>query len=322
MLPRSARTIGPSWRGHLALIKDLGLILSKNHKLKELTVDFVDKTLDIHVGACWNNTNRCDFREQLREAFHEMGKVHSVKKVTILGLPKALAQELKNRIQSPPTSFLDLPAELRNVIYEQCGDWSEISNQIQSTLANWTRKGFSPPYPGKLKTPTILLLNKQITHEAKSILRAKPLRLTYESATGMNNSRETISTLRFIGVDTIPHVQHLDISVEVWEWMYSFSRFWPALASTHNLKTLTISFKDILRKNFLQSGKKYPDQTLHQCLSGLQLFRGIGCVTFKGDLPDAYTDPLKTIMESPKGTEKESLPALKAITRNGYEVDI
>ncbi|KAF2428339.1 hypothetical protein EJ08DRAFT_735719 [Tothia fuscella] len=99
--------------------------------------------------------------------------------------------------------FMLLPTELRDVIYHSALDYNDINkltsaipkNQGKTTTANpinkWKKQHHSPlpqyllnkssvsstitPFRRSLTTPTVLLLNKQITSEALSILHKKPL---------------------------------------------------------------------------------------------------------------------------------------------------
>ena len=100
-------------------------------------------------------------------------------------------------------SFLELPCELRDMIYAYAADWSDITVHIwklQSHLYRWSTSQPSDPksclpqdsqldlpipddvwrsYLPKLTTPTVLLLSRQIHAEAYAILRNKPLVLSH-----------------------------------------------------------------------------------------------------------------------------------------------
>jgi len=86
------------------------------------------------------------------------------------------------------------------------------------------------------------------------------------------------------------------------------------------LTSLSLTFHDIFVIRSLTAS--YPDRTLHSIL-GLHLLRirGLQCVTFKGDLPNAYTEPLKAIMTSEPGSVPEDLHPM-AVDRLGREVSI
>lgn len=338
MLPKAHKLLGPSWRGHLDLIVDISVVLAKGHRLKNFTLDFTDPKLHAHVHECWTKPIRCDFRDQLAEALEHLRKIRGVGNVKLIGIPPALAADLKQHMESTPRSLLDMPGEVRNLIYSYAADWSDISTQITRTMKAWVAAddaanrdaeyGAEPqktdPTYSRRSTPTILLLNKQIHAEAKGIVHAKPLRLTLPEHPNMAKTSDTLNALKFITPATLAHVAHLHVHVASWEWTYSLDRLLPQLAARHRLRTLTFTFRDALKRVFLQQGKKYPDHTLHLSLSGLAAVRGVGAVTFAGDLPEVYTAPLKMIMEGAR-VEGERLPALKAIREKwvggvkGYE---
>ncbi|KAF1988372.1 hypothetical protein K402DRAFT_34251 [Aulographum hederae CBS 113979] len=92
--------------------------------------------------------------------------------------------------------FLSIPGELRNMIYKFSVDWNDSQDRMAKLLED-TRSGKVPcphidnpiddlpPPPGHLKhcppypkhtTPTVLLINRQITGEALWVLHKKPLR--------------------------------------------------------------------------------------------------------------------------------------------------
>ena len=309
-----------SWRGYMNLITDLSIILRQGHKLKNLTIDFEDKALKRHMTQCFGDQSYdCEFREQMQQACNDLRLIRGIGCVTITGIPSQLALELKARMESKPMSFLDLPSEIRNQIYEYCADWSDISTQLARMMKSWNHHAHPPQFPSR-STPTILLLNKKVSHEALSVLRSKPLTITFPEDHYIQKQDQVPNILKFITSNTLQTVKHLNIKIETWEWIYTLDNLLPTIAEKHNLETIKIYLKDHLKDKFLKvPGKKYPDGSLHMSLGGLASIRGVGRVTFEGDLPDVYTAPLIQSMESAFGTA-DVLP-LKAICADGTVVD-
>lgn len=111
-----------SWMGYMDLFADLALVLEKDHKLKNLVIDFRDPNgqLDVHTHSCWNDNIGCDFRDGLKAALGKLHNIRGVGNVEILGIDSIAARELQARMQSTakPVVFLDLPLEIRNRIYK------------------------------------------------------------------------------------------------------------------------------------------------------------------------------------------------------------
>jgi len=55
--------------------------------------------------------------------------------------------------------FLDLPAELRNLIYDYAANWNDHRHNLDKPVS----------------TPTVLLINRQISKEARAVLDKKAL---------------------------------------------------------------------------------------------------------------------------------------------------
>ncbi|KAF2236887.1 hypothetical protein EV356DRAFT_530775 [Viridothelium virens] len=81
-------------------------------------------------------------------------------------------------------SFLDLPPELRDMIYRDACDWNHAVSGYSRLLSNHERmleanprkyKDTYVPLRQPLHTPTVLLLNRQIFSEAFEILKKTPL---------------------------------------------------------------------------------------------------------------------------------------------------
>ncbi|KAK1068468.1 hypothetical protein LTR74_005547 [Friedmanniomyces endolithicus] len=222
--------LAASWIGYTSLVGQIGEILSKGHHLKTFTLSLTDDGLVSHVTKCWNKHNICGFRDSLLKACEPLRAVRRVGLVTFRGLPEPLSSELKARMESAPIYFLDLPSEIRNTIYADALDWSDINKQLVRTMGLWSDKRMNPPYPTRT-TPGILLVNRQISTEAQDILRRKPLTLTFPRNHGMQKQDHVPNMLRFIKPATLLKVEHLVLELNSWEWIYSLDHFLPVFAS-------------------------------------------------------------------------------------------
>lgn len=324
-----------SWMGYVTLIEQLADILKDGHRLKNLTISLADKELIPHVTTCMTADYACGFRDTALRACEALRVVRNVGNVTLAGFPQPLAQQLKARMESAPVNFLDLPRELRDYIYAEALDWSDISKQLVRAVFEWTDKTSPPPYP-KRSTPTILLLNKQVTAEALPVLRAKPLTIVCPRDHGMQRQDQVPNMLHFITRSTLAHVQHLVLKLESWEWIHSLDYVLPVFAATSlhpsypiilghrtSLKTVHFHFEDDLKRRFLaDANQHYPDHQLHTSLGGLAKMRGLKKITFSGDLPACYTAPMAQIMQMPPSVDDANLPPLMAIKGTGTVVSV
>lgn len=148
-------------------------------------------------------------------------QVHNIPCVTFSGIPEKFASKLKAHMQGPPIGFLDLPREARDIIYKHSANWSDITNALQRSLKAWKDKSRAPPCPSR-STPTVLLLNKQITQEALQKLRQSPLTLVCPRDHGMQQGHQILNLLQLISGPTLRSVRHLTITLESWEWVRSY----------------------------------------------------------------------------------------------------
>ncbi|KAK5136994.1 hypothetical protein LTR08_001501 [Meristemomyces frigidus] len=317
--------LAASWMGYVTLIEQLAEILEPGHRLKQLTISLTSDELVPHVKTCWTATYSCGFRDTLRRACDALRTIRGVGNVTLVGFPQPLALELKVRMQSTRATFLTIPRELRDMIYAKTLDWSDISQQLVRTLADWTDKSQKPPYP-KRSTPTVLLLNHQIHDEAVAVLHAKPLTIICPADHNMKMQAQVPNLLHFITRDTLRNVRHLSLKLESWEWIYSIDFLLPAFVATAQrttqLTSVHLHFNDTLKTRFLADiRQRYPDNTLHTTLTGFTRIRGLSSVTFSGDLPSCYTVPLARIMQTPAHVGVAALPKLMALSPAGEIVD-
>jgi len=325
--------LAASWMGYITLIEQLANVLKDGHRLKQFTISLANEELGPHVTTCWHATYACGFRDSLRRAAETLRAVRNVGNATLVGFPEPLASQLKARMESAPTSFLNLPRELRDIIYADALDWSDVSQSLVRTLANWVDKSVKSTAP-TTSTPTVLLLNRQITSEALTVLHSKPLTMVFPADHSISRRCRMPDMLDYITRGTLQHVQTLVLRLESWEWIHSIDHLLPLLASTsahpsypvirghfNKLKAIHFYFKDDLKVRFLVDvGQSYPDHSLHLTLSGLTKIRGLKTVTFAGDLPACYTAPLAHIMCTPASFGNGGLPRLMAIKGTGEVV--
>ncbi|KAF2767673.1 hypothetical protein EJ03DRAFT_365432 [Teratosphaeria nubilosa] len=353
-----ANILTASWLGQMQLIRQVSEILAKGHKLKQLTIALTDTSLLPHVTNCWNAGYVCGFRDSMIEMVASMRKVHNIPSVTLVGFPEPLATELKQLMQEPAKTLLSLPAELRNIIYKYAADWSDVTPALDRTLAKWVDKSASPPYPPR-STPTILLLNKQITNEALAVLREKPLVIVCPADQNLIKQQHVPNVLKLITRRSMRHVRHLVLDIQSWEWIYSAAAIFPLFANAHistamsqqhllpssptsatttslsslslttiplppgTLKSLHLTYHDTLKSQFLRDpAHHYPDATIHQIFSQLQDIRGLLHVSISGDLPIEYTSPIMQIMRLPAEADARALPGAKAVRSDGSVTQI
>ncbi|KAK3680033.1 hypothetical protein LTR78_000410 [Recurvomyces mirabilis] len=218
--------IAASWMGYMTLLEQLADVLSRGHKLKTFEISFEHEELVPHITICWAKTYNCGFRDTLRKACDALRSVRNVGSVTLRGLPEPLASQLKARMESTPINFLDLPAELRNKVYGYAADWSDITPQLAETMSKWLNKTMMPLWPAR-STPTILLLNKQITNEALVVLRNKPLVLSLPVNHDLQYQAQVPVVLNLVSPTTLKYVQHLVLDIGSWEWVYSLDSLLP-----------------------------------------------------------------------------------------------
>ncbi|KAI6795145.1 hypothetical protein KC361_g5169 [Hortaea werneckii] len=304
--------LAASWMGYITLIEELAGILKSGHNLKKFSITLTHQELVPHVTTCWNNTHTCGFRDSLKRAAAALRGVQNIPEVKLVGFPEHLALELQRRMKSAPTSFLNLPRELRDLVYDAALDWSDISSKLKNSLDACADKHYDVKYPQR-STPTVLLLNRQITSEALTVLHNKPLVIDCPAEHHLLKERQVPNVMRFITRPTLQNVRHLILNLGATNTQIT--------SFPHNLKTMHIVFRDNLKTRFLaDTAQHYPDNTLHESLQPLSQISGLERVVVEGDLPSSYSEPLKAIMMSPLGA-KRGLPKLMAVKSNGEVVD-
>ena len=102
--------------------------------------------------------------------------------------PTQIAETMPNKtLLSHVFPFISLPREIRDIIYELCADWNDATAALarmqicveNCRLQYWSGKRKfmfeERPVLPSLSTPTIFLLNRQVSKEAREILEKKVL---------------------------------------------------------------------------------------------------------------------------------------------------
>ncbi|KAK5119095.1 hypothetical protein LTR62_000306 [Meristemomyces frigidus] len=184
-----------SWMGYITMIEQIAGVLSKGHNLKKLTIALDDSELVPHVKSCQHKTSvKCGFRDTLRSACDALRTVHDIGCVALRGFPEPLATHLKARMEGPALNFMDLPIELRRQIYGHAVNVADVTPQLAIKMSKWADNTRLSPSPVRT-TPTVLLLNKQITSEALTMLRNKSLARTLPAHPNISLTHRT-NTIR------------------------------------------------------------------------------------------------------------------------------
>lgn len=323
--------LGESWHGQMRLIRDLGDILTKDHKLKTLTIDITDPEMTIHTQSCWYSPSaKCDFRDHLMDAFEHLQGVRGVGCVTLKGFPEKVAIDLKASMEKKKIGFFGLPGEIRNIIYGYCVDLSIVNKQFNkytTARARWYQKAVEvrnpnpDPVEPTLGTPSILLVNKRITNEVLYIIRNQALSITFPGDRTIQHQPQIPRLLSFITPTTVQHLSHISLRLETWEWVYGLEALFSALTQKHSLKSFHFYLKDCLKQKFLHGmHTEYPDGRLHGGLKLLRSIRGIKDVKIEGDLPEVHAGPLRETMMGEVRAKK--VPKLMAMTRAGGVTEV
>ncbi|KAI9740798.1 MAG: hypothetical protein M1835_003129 [Candelina submexicana] len=124
------------------------------------------------------------------------------------------------------SSILALPPELRNQIYEYAIDWpdmrvpfSRMRKECERIEDHWMasshpRVSFSKPCVDHLVTPSILLINRQIYHEARAVLIQKTFVLASTPPHSAQLGRPMDIT-EFIGETTLQKIQHMRFELQL-----------------------------------------------------------------------------------------------------------
>jgi hypothetical protein len=153
-------------------------------------------------------------------------------------------------------SILDLPLEIRYEIYEFALDWPNLKPTFETIKAqnqqhekyyrkHYASNGVSPKLSvDRVTTPSILLLNRQITAEAQDTLRKKTLVINSPPPV-CQAFRKAMDITEFIGDITLQKAYHvlLDMDLEHQDWLTTIETLLDVWCMENSLKSLYVRVK-------------------------------------------------------------------------------
>jgi len=152
--------------------------------------------------------------------------------------------------------ILDLPLEIRYEIYEFALNWPilkptfetikpRIQQQGEYYRKHYASNGVSPKLSvEKMRTPTILLLNRQINAEAQDTLRKKTLIINSPPPVCQALGK-AMDITEFIGDVTLQKAYHvlLDMDLEHQDWLATIETLLDVWCEENSLKSLHVRVK-------------------------------------------------------------------------------
>ncbi|XDG09431.1 hypothetical protein ABKA04_009046 [Annulohypoxylon sp. FPYF3050] len=173
----------------------------------------------------------------------------------------AIDPEPRRNSRQPHSFLTSFPPEIRNIIYQYAVDYPSCRRLYDSYYAQRDKRekairsrSANPKHsrhPYALKTPTILLLCKQITQEALSLLYLQPFVIDRIPPWVMGNP-SPLSLLNFIGKRTLQNLRFVQIKIPLGEnayvrsgkvWLEVLHDVLNAWSESHSLVRLQIMFK-------------------------------------------------------------------------------
>ncbi|KAB2577266.1 hypothetical protein BFW01_g8483 [Lasiodiplodia theobromae] len=209
--------------------------------------------------------------------------------------------------------FLQLPAELRNLIYELTLDFEGVARLLTDHYEAHVNDGTIIEWPDRDVHP-LLLVNKQVSRESTYILHRKTLRLPH--STTPNSLITDVASVKLLENLRKVDITRDDSFGEMHTWC-DFLEFFRLIRSavnvwtkSHKLQELTIVMKGRQVMTHLATcptqGHCYFLEEIKKMMTSLEELRGIKNVTFGGFLEE-WAEGAKKWMQTPPAYLLKSL---------------
>ncbi|KAG9601793.1 hypothetical protein KCU77_g5973, partial [Aureobasidium melanogenum] len=281
--------------GFSRLLREVAEICREGHKLKHLHVSFRSDLVKEYIDQLTTSEIAQKWMFEVISSLREIQGVGSGG-VTLdfdINHSSTTKQQLIADMESPHTGLLSLPKHVRQKIYSYAMDFNDVTKQMRDYTL-WS------PTP---TTPTMLLLNRQISAEAISYIREMPLELD------LNPSMTFFLLDAYVSLETIGHIKHVRIDVQratqlqglaedlITAWA---NNIYP-MDGCSSLESFELHYHEpALRKLLLEKNERYPPDNLATAMSQFGKMRSIPKVKITGTLPRCFTDAIKSnMMQSP-----------------------
>lgn len=257
-----------------------------------LKVSVTDAGISWHLKNRLGGTRTCSMKAFVVHFKHTWSQVRGVGKVIIQGaFPEVFCEELQAHMESQPCTFLRLPQQVLNKIYEYAANVNDGPRLLRRFVAA-SRAGLPLRYP-RMTTPTILLLNHQIHEGARKVIFALSLRIELQGL--LTDMQRVPDVFRFISRETFAKTVHLRLIISHWTWTIVLPDLVRVLEPPHKLRSMHLHLQYHPHNRL--------SQELHEGLSSLTRLRILEVATVVASLVEPiYTRGLeRNMMDSPAG---------------------
>jgi hypothetical protein len=156
--------------------------------------------------------------------------------------------------------FLQLPRELRDMIYDLALDLSHpLSRTDQKVISSESWYNFPKELGNRRRIPGILLLNRQVHHEAINNL--------YDKTFVLNRGCDPRVLMEYFTKGFLQKLRHVKMKVDLTKDLYGFGShqtwadmfrlLYPVWQQTHSLQSLELDLPIISRPGFLSMDEQY-----------------------------------------------------------------
>lgn len=303
---------GAPFLGYLNLFKELSGLLKGPHSLKSLEIEIQNADFAWHLTHCLNNPRHyyCGMNGFVNKGKTFLRRIHGIQNVTLKGVfTQSIINDVISELQAPASPFLRLPGELRNQIYDGLLNWNEASNRFNKRIQAQITLNADRLMPPQKRTPSILLLNRQITSEARAILHKKPIVIDFkiDPQRLVLKNKKLPSLFNFFSRGVFQTAPRVVLKMNHSAYAAVIPELAKAWEEKHNLRRFKLHFIDDLKNTFLNGGSFYPDENMSRKVSSLAKVRGVRSASITGSLWGGYCVALEETMESSHGEVAEKL---------------
>ncbi|KAG9523156.1 hypothetical protein KCV07_g2750, partial [Aureobasidium melanogenum] len=277
------------------LLREVAEICREGHKLQHVLVSFQSDLVKEYIDQLTTSEVAQKWMFEVISSLREIRGVGRGR-VTLdidINHSSTTKQQLVADMESPHTGLLSLPKHVRQKIYGYALDFNDATKQMRDYALS------SPT----LTTPTMLLVNRQISAEVASFIREVPLEISTDP------SVDIVFLSEFISLETVGHIKHVRLNVQRAEqlgWLASeLVEAWTCgndeLTADSRLESFELNYHEPgLRITLLDKNERYPPKDVADAMTRFGKMRSIPEVRITGTLPRCFAGAIESnMMQSP-----------------------